>query len=104
MGIFWTRFKQMHDDGKETVLTPEMCRAARAYLDWTQADLAERAAVSRGTVRDYEANAHAVHRSTPALLRKALEAGGARLEAREHGGLALVQTLPVSSAKERNIT
>lgn len=81
----------MHDDEKHVVLTPEMCRAARAFLDWTQADLAERAAVSRGTVRDYEADAHAVHRSTPTLLRKALEDGGVTLESRQDGGLVLVQ-------------
>ncbi len=91
MGIFSAKFNRMYDDEKQTVLTPEMCRAARAYLDWTQADLAERAAVSRGTVRDYEANAHAVHRSTPALLRKALEDGGVKLEGRDDGGMALVQ-------------
>jgi transcriptional regulator with XRE-family HTH domain len=90
MGIFSAEFNHVNDDENQSVLTPEMCRAGRAYLDWTQADLAERAAVSRGTVRDYEANAHAVHRSTPALLRKALEDGGLRLMEWE-GGLALVQ-------------
>ncbi len=91
MGIFSAEFNHVNDDEKQSVLTPEMCRAGRAYLDWTQADLAERAAVSRGTVRDYEANAHAVHRSTPALLRKALEDGGLRLVEWD-GRLALVQT------------
>ena len=91
MGISAAKCNQMDHDENRTVLTPEMCRAARAFLDWTQADLAARADVSRGTVRDYEANAHAVHRSTPALLRRALEDGGARLEARNGGGLALVQ-------------
>lgn len=91
MGIFSAKFNLMYADEKNTVLTPEMCRAGRAYLDWTQADLAERAAVSRGTVRDYEANAHAVHRSTPALLRKALEDGGVKLLDMDGGGLALVQ-------------
>jgi len=81
----------MSDDEKQRVLTPEMCRAARAFLDWTQADLAAHAAVSRGTVRDFEANAHAVHRSTPALLRKALEDGGAKLVEMDGGGMALIQ-------------
>jgi DNA-binding XRE family transcriptional regulator len=81
----------MDDAETRTILTPEMCRAARAYLDWTQADLAERAAVSRGTIRDFEASAHGVHRSTPALLRKALEDGGARLEIGTGGRLVLVQ-------------
>jgi DNA-binding XRE family transcriptional regulator len=80
----------MNDEENRMVLTPEMCRAARAYLDWTQADLAERAAVSRGTVRDFEASAHGVHRSTPGLLRSALERGGAPLVTLEDGGLALM--------------
>lgn len=80
----------MHDDAISSMLTPEMCRAARAFLDWTQAELAERAAVSRGTVRDFEAGAHAVHRSTPALLRHALDAGGAPLVNLDGGRLALI--------------
>ncbi|SOC85840.1 hypothetical protein SAMN05421890_4356 [Ensifer adhaerens] len=91
MGISEAKFNHMNDEAKQVILTPEMCRAARAFLDWTQTDLAEQAAVSRGTVRDYEANAHAVHRSTPALLRKALEDGGVTLENREDGGMILVQ-------------
>jgi transcriptional regulator with XRE-family HTH domain len=101
MDISAAKFNPMDHDENRTLLTPEMCRAARAFLDWTQADLAERAAVSRGTVRDYEANAHAVHRSTPALLRRALEDGGVRLEARDGGGLALVQD---SDTKSSNCT
>lgn len=90
MGISLTRFNVMNDEENRTVLTPEMCRAARAFLDWTQAELAEHAAVSRGTVRDFEGNAHAVHRSTPELLRGALERGGAPLTTLEDGRLALV--------------
>ena len=36
------------------MITPEQSRAARGWLDWTQADLAERAHVSLSTIRDYE--------------------------------------------------
>jgi ribosome-binding protein aMBF1 (putative translation factor) len=36
------------------MITPEQSRAARGWLDWTQADLAERAKVSLSTVRDFE--------------------------------------------------
>ena len=77
-------------DGKN-ILTPEMCRAARAFLNWTQADLAEHATVSRGTVRDYESSRHGVHRATISLLRRALDDGGAPLVDLEGGGLALLQ-------------
>jgi len=36
------------------MLSPEQCRAARAWLDWSQEDLAKRASVSLSTVRDFE--------------------------------------------------
>ena len=57
-------------------LTPEQCRAARGLLDWTQDELAERARVSRGTVRGFEAGRHALRTATAAVVRGALEAGG----------------------------
>lgn len=61
---------------KPTILTPELCRAARGLLDWTQADLAEHADISRSTVRDYEGCRHDVHRATAAQLRRAFEDQG----------------------------
>lgn len=68
-------------------LTPAQCRAARALLDWTQDDLAERAEVSRGTIRGFESGQHALQRSTAAAVRRALEAGGVTLlEADREGG------------------
>jgi transcriptional regulator with XRE-family HTH domain len=57
-------------------LTAPQCRAARALLDWTQADLATAAAVSPGTVRGFESGRHALHRASAAAIRQALEAGG----------------------------
>ena len=57
-------------------LTAPQCRAARALLDWTQAELALRAAVSAGTVRGFESSRHVVHRATSAAIRQALEAAG----------------------------
>lgn len=58
------------------MVTPEQCRAARALLDWTQADLAERAGVSRSTVRGFENGRHELHRGSAAVIRAALEAAG----------------------------
>lgn len=57
-------------------LSAQQCRAARALLDWTQAELASRAAVSAGTVRGFETNRHALHRATLAAIRGTLEAAG----------------------------
>lgn len=36
------------------IITPEQCRAGRAWLDWKQSELAQAAAVSQSTVRDFE--------------------------------------------------
>lgn len=61
---------------RNLILTPELCRAARGYLDWTQVDLAGHSGVSRSTIRDYEGSRHEAHRATEAQLRLALERGG----------------------------
>ena len=66
----------MGQGAKETILTPALCRAARGLLDWTQVDLADQAAVSRSTIRDYEGKHHELHRATEAQLRLAFENGG----------------------------
>lgn len=38
----------------EEHMTPALARAARAILDWSMEELAERSGVSAATVRDYE--------------------------------------------------
>ncbi|WP_137126358.1 helix-turn-helix transcriptional regulator [Roseomonas sp. HF4] len=57
-------------------LSAAQCRAARALLDWTQAELARRADVSPGTVRGFEVGRHALHRATAAAIRHAFEVAG----------------------------
>jgi uncharacterized protein len=60
-------------------LTPEMCRAGRALLRISQAQLARRAGVSRLTVAHFE---HATSRPIPvslAAIRSALESSGVAL-------------------------
>lgn len=58
------------------MLTAQQCRAARGLLDWTQEDLAERAGVSRSTVRGFENGQHELHRASAVVMRSALEAAG----------------------------
>jgi transcriptional regulator with XRE-family HTH domain len=79
-------------------LTPAQCRAARALLDWTQEELAERAEVSRGTIRGFESGQHALQRSTAAAVRRALEAAGVMLlEVDREGGQGVRFVEPESS-------
>lgn len=66
----------MNQGSKPAILTPAHCRAARGFLDWTQNDLAEKAGVSRSTIRDYEGARHDIHRATEAQLKLAFEQGG----------------------------
>ena len=57
-------------------LTPEQCRAARGWLDWSQAELAKAAGVSLSTVRDFEKGRRTPIGVTLAAMRVALEAVG----------------------------
>jgi transcriptional regulator with XRE-family HTH domain len=58
--------------------SPEQFRAARALLNWSQADLAERARVARVTVAAAEAPAGRVAPASLRALAAALEAAGVR--------------------------
>jgi transcriptional regulator with XRE-family HTH domain len=59
-----------------SMLSSEQCRAARALLDWTQEELAERAGISRSTVRGFENGQHELHRASTVVIRTALEQAG----------------------------
>lgn len=70
------QFIPMGQPENDAILSPALCRAARGYLDWTQAELAEESGVSRSTIRDFEGGRHGVHRATEAQLRLAFEKAG----------------------------
>jgi len=61
---------------KRPVVSPAQCRGARALLRWTQDRLAERAAVARKTVADFELGNRALHRRTRLDITIALEGAG----------------------------
>jgi transcriptional regulator with XRE-family HTH domain len=61
------------------MLTPAQCRAARGWLDWTQADLAKRASVSMSTIRDFESGKRAPIANNMEALRRAIDAAGVQL-------------------------
>jgi uncharacterized protein len=63
----------------DTPFTPETCRAGRALLGLSQADLAGRAGVARLTVADFERAARKPIAANLAAIRSALTASGVDL-------------------------
>jgi transcriptional regulator with XRE-family HTH domain len=60
------------------MLAPEQSRAARAWLDWSQQDLAEKAGVSLSTIRDFEKGRRIPIRQNLGAIRLTLEQAGIR--------------------------
>ncbi|WOH72811.1 helix-turn-helix transcriptional regulator [Bradyrhizobium sp. NDS-1] len=57
-------------------MSPEQCRAARAWLNWSQEELATKAKVSSSTLRDFEAGRRVPISNNLTAIRRALEDGG----------------------------
>jgi transcriptional regulator with XRE-family HTH domain len=68
------------------MISPEQCRAARALLDWSQGELADKAGVGIVTVRQLEAAAHEPRRATFDVIRRALEGAGIEFIDENGGG------------------
>lgn len=80
-------------------MSPEQCRAARGWLDWTQKDLADRASVGLSTVKDFEKANRTPIANNLAAMRQAFEAAGIRFVAGAHGkGVAFVDNADVGKA------
>jgi transcriptional regulator with XRE-family HTH domain len=59
-----------------TALTPRLCKAARALLNWTAVDLAEISGVSVTTIRIYESEARGISRLMLAIITRAFTDAG----------------------------
>jgi transcriptional regulator with XRE-family HTH domain len=57
-------------------MSPEQCRAARAWLNWSQEELATKAQVSSSTLRDFEAGRRSPIANNLMAIRRALEDAG----------------------------
>lgn len=57
-------------------MSPAQCRAARAWLDWTQQTLALKAKVSLSTIKDFENGSRNPIANNLTAIRRALEAQG----------------------------
>jgi transcriptional regulator with XRE-family HTH domain len=61
---------------RNRLISPELCRGARALLGWSQQDLASRSQVARTTIADFELGQIAPQARTLRDLIAALEGGG----------------------------
>jgi transcriptional regulator with XRE-family HTH domain len=66
------------------MISPEQCRAARAWLNWSQDDLAKQAEVALSTVRDFEKGDREPIGHNIQAIQRALEAGGIQFESAPH--------------------
>lgn len=57
-------------------MSPAQCRAARALLDWTQPNLAEKASLGLSTIVDFERSRRGVSEAGRMAVRAALESAG----------------------------
>lgn len=80
-------------------LLPEQCRAARGLLNWTQERLAQYAGVSRSTIKDFECNRHALHRSSEYLLLGAFQKHGVKFLFEKDAGPGVQLKLITSGRK-----
>ncbi len=60
------------------MISPEQCRAARAWLGWPQPELAKRAKVGLSTVRDFETGMRTPIPNNREAMQRALETAGVR--------------------------
>jgi len=67
-------------------LLPSQSRAARALLEWSRGDLAQRSGVSLATLADFEAGKRQPYDRTLDDIRAALEAAGVEFIAENGGG------------------
>ena len=67
-------------------MSPEQVRAARNWLAWTQAELADKANVGLSTVKDYEGGKRTPIANNLEAMKKALEDGGIVFTAKSVSG------------------
>jgi transcriptional regulator with XRE-family HTH domain len=67
------------------MITPRLCKAARALLDWTQADLAEKADVTMDTVSRFEQGKSDTRGNAMIAMEAAIRQAGIKLLQPENG-------------------
>jgi ribosome-binding protein aMBF1 (putative translation factor) len=84
-------------------LTAEQCRAARAWLAWSQDDLAKAASIGLSTLRDFEGGKRAPIANNRKAIQTALEREGFRFsDGLDDGGGTYASGLTFSKPIESN--
>ena len=68
------------------MITKDQCRAARALIEWSRADLAKAAKVSERTITDFERGARSPINASLAAITGALEEAGVEFIPANGGG------------------
>ncbi len=76
------------------MISPEQCRAARAWLGWPQPELAKRAKVGLSTVRDFETGTRTPIPNNREAMQRAFEAAGVTLLFKEDKPLGIEVAVP----------
>ena len=84
--VFYGTSGIMH--GLRGTMSPQQSRAARAWLGWSQVELAKRAGVSLSTVQDFERGQRTPIANNIAAMRRVIEAAGIRLLFNKNGAAA----------------
>ena len=79
----------MITDRPKIIITPSLCRAARALLGWKQLGLAEKGGVSIGPIREFEADAWKLHKNNARAIQRASEDAGIAFTNGDRPGLKL---------------
>jgi len=69
-----------------TALTAAQCRAARALIEWSQAQLSQSASIDVNTIADFEKRQRSPDETTRRRLRATLEAAGVVFISENGGG------------------
>lgn len=76
----------------DKAISPAQCRMARALLRWTQRDLAQKAAVARRTVSDFESGLRPLRLRTRRDITNTFLVAGVLFDA--NGGIRLADAVP----------
>lgn len=83
-------------------MSPEQCRAARAWLGWSQQQLANKSGVSASTVRDFETGRRIPIANNLRAIRRALEDAGIQFLFADHVPLGVAFPKAASHVAARN--